>query len=72
MREKLPNWDCGHLPSDLQTAKELFAEKAIEIHNSSPRLPERTAALVMVLKVNGFAVGAFDESQQDQLEHPFG
>ena len=70
MKDQMPNWDCGHLPSDLQTAKELFAERAIELHNLSPRLPERTAALVMVLKVNGFAVSSFDESQQDQHEHP--
>jgi|688.fasta_scaffold2299402_1 hypothetical protein len=67
MKEKMPNWDCSHLPSDLQT-EELFAERAIELHNRVSQLPERTAALVMVLKVNGFAVGVSDASQQDQLE----
>ena len=69
MKDQMPNWP-EFLPSDLQTSKELFAERAIELHNRSPRFPERTAALVMVLNVNGFAVGAFDESQQDELEHP--
>jgi hypothetical protein len=56
-QEKMPNWsDYPHFTSDLQTAKELFAKRAIDLHNRLPQLPERTAALAMVLKVNGFAV----------------